>query len=426
MKHLIGKQVIALNLDAGQNAFSIQQQASDFYYEQIAPALEKLFDELSSANEIICIEKLEIDLGDLGWRNDRFTLDKESIYRILKQTLGNTVSASVNGIGSHARVSYRTPEENTCLQWLYYLENGVLPWEVKSTDAKWLEQVLHQLATDHVLIEKTKRLIINDLWFLSRLVGEHHDEFLVKLAEVITATRQPELIEQVSALADEYSDAFVETPLTKKEIWVQVLQQYAADKTDLDFQKLLRIERKIIPASTDRLDQKTIREGMFCQYAGLVLLNPFFRHLFNHLLSLEDERFKNAASLEKAVVLLYFIATGKSEAKDYELVVPKVFCGMQLHEVIREESLLLTDVEREEALDMIHAAIEQWDILRDTSVEGLRESFLAREGKLLIKESGIEFRIESKGIDVLLDHLPWNLSLIKFPWLDKFIHVEWR
>jgi hypothetical protein len=126
------------------------------------------------------------------------------------------------------------------------------------------------------------------------------------------------------------------------------------------------------------------------------------------------------------VVLLYFVANGETEAKDHELVVPKIFCGMQLHEVISEESFLLAEVEREEALNMMHAAIEQWDIIRNTSVEGFRESFLAREGKLLIKENGIDFRIESRGIDVLLDRLPWNLSLIKFPWLDKLIHVEWR
>ena len=65
MKHLIRKQVITLQLDAGRNVFSIQQQARDYYFQQITPALEKLFDELSSENEIVHIEKLEIDLGDL-------------------------------------------------------------------------------------------------------------------------------------------------------------------------------------------------------------------------------------------------------------------------------------------------------------------------------------------------------------------------
>ena len=426
MKHLVRKQVITLELDAGQNAFSIQQQARDYYYQQIAPALEKLFDELSSENEIIQIEKLEISLGDLGWKNDHFTLDANSIYQILKQTFAKTVSATPNNFNANTLVSYKTSEENSCLQWLYYLEKGVLPWQVQVTDAKWLDQVLHQLAIDHVLIEKIRKLIINDAWFLARLVREHHEDFLQHIAEVITAKRHPDLIEKVRTFANQSSAASVEKHFTKKEIWEQVLKHYAAGKTDPDFQEILQNEKEIIPESTDRIDKETIQEGMFCQYAGLVLLHPFFTHLFNHLFLLEDGKFNNAASLEKAVLLLYFIATGKTEAKDYELVVPKIFCGMLLHEVISEDSFLLTEVEREEATNMMHAAIEQWDIIRNTSVEGLRESFLAREGKLLIKDSGIELRIESRGIDVLLDRLPWNLSLIRFPWLDKLIHVEWR
>jgi hypothetical protein len=75
---------------------------------------------------------------------------------------------------------------------------------------------------------------------------------------------------------------------------------------------------------------------------------------------------------------------------------------------------------------MMHAAIAQWDAILNTSVEGLREGFLNRPGKLVTRENGPEFKIESHAIDVLLDRLPWNLQLIKFPWLEKLIRVEWR
>ena len=426
MKHLIRKQVITLQLDAGRNVFSIQQQARDYYFQQITPALEKLFDELSSENEIVHIEKLEIDLGDLGWKNDHFTLDKDAIYQILKQTFGKTVSASRNGFDPGAGVSYTTPEEYACIHWLHYMQKGVLPWEVQNTGAKWLDQILHQLAIDHVLIEKTKKLIIEDPWFLARLVGEHPEDFLQQLAEVITAKRQPGLIQKVQTITSRSKITPGETQLTKKEIWQQVLKQYAKSKADVDFEKILLIEKKIIPQLPFGVDQEANLEGMFCQYAGLVLLHPFFIHLFNHLQLLHDGMFKNTASREKAVILLYFIVTGRTDAKDYELVVPKILCGMQLNEVISEESFLLTEDEQKEALNMMQAAIERWTIIHNTSVDGLRDSFLIREGKLVIKDNGIELRLESKAIDVLLDHLPWNLSLIKFPWLDKLIRVDWR
>lgn len=426
MKHLIRKQVITLQLDAGQNAFSIQQQARDYYYLHIAPVLEKLFEELSSENEIVQIEKLEIDLGDLGWKNDRFTLDNDSLYRVLKQSLSKTLSASGNRSYPDAVVSYRTPEENSCLQWLYYMENGVLPWEVQTTDAKWLQQILHQLAIDHVLIQKTRKLIIDNPRFLARLVREHQEVFLQQMAEVITAKRQPDLIEMVHQLVNQQKADVDSPPRTKKQIWGDILKHFSSGETEVELQEILLIEKKLIPQPVVSINKQTILEGIFCPYAGLVLLHPFFRHLFNHLLLLEDGMFRNNASREKAALLLYFIATGKTEAKDYELVVPKALCGMQLHEVVQEETFLLTEAEQEEALNMMHAAIGQWAIIHNTSPDGLREGFLIREGKLLIKDNGIEFIVESNAIDVLLNHLPWNLSLIHFPWLNKLIRVEWR
>jgi hypothetical protein len=426
MKHLIRKQVITLQLDAGQDAFSIQQQARDYYYLHIAPVLEKLFDELSSENEIVHIEKLEIDLGDVGWKNDRFTVDDDSIYQVLKDSISKTLSASGDRADANVVVRYRTLEENTCLQWLYYMESGVLPWQVQTADAKWLQQILHQLAIDHGLIQKTRKLIIDNPWFLARLVREHQEVFLQQLAEVITAKQQPDLTEAVNGLANQFITDQNETRLTKKQIWENVLMHFASGETEIDLHKILLKEKKTILQPVISIDKQRIVEGMFCRYAGLVLLHPFFTHLFNHLLLLEDGMFGNNASREKAVLILYFIATGKTEAKDYELVVPKVLCGMQLHEVIPEESFILTEVEQAEVLNMMHAAIEQWAIMHNTSPDGLREGFLVREGKLLMNDNGIELRLESSAIDVLLDHLPWNLSLIKLPWLDKLIRVEWR
>ncbi|MGZ5287040.1 MAG: contractile injection system tape measure protein, partial [Flavisolibacter sp.] len=270
MKHLIRKQLISLQLDAGQNSFLIQQQARDFYYQQITPALEKLFDELSLENEIIYIEKLEIDLGDLGWKNDRFTLDKDAIYRILIQSFGKSISKSAISLNAQEQVSYRTPEENTFQQWLYYLEKGVLPWQVHTTDAKWLHQVLHQLAIDHVSIEKTKRMMVTDPRFLTRLVREHHEKFLQHLAEVITAKRQPGLIEKVREVRKQFSEFPGETQFSEKEIWEQVLKQYAEGKSSIDFPEILPVEKKILPISTRHHDNKILQEGLYCHYAGLV------------------------------------------------------------------------------------------------------------------------------------------------------------
>ena len=411
---MIMKQVIELRVDAHLDAFSVQHQAREYYYHRLVPAIEKIFDELSSDDEVISIDKLEIDLGNLGWKNDVFALDEAALHEILKESLKKSFErpspVPIN-------ISRRTPEENACLQWLFYMENGVLPWEIASTDTKWHEKVLHQLAVDHHLIEKTKKLIINNHWFLNRIIREHEEIFLKKLTEVITAKQQQDLWETIRQ-----SDNAIRT---KTRIWGAILSSVAAGEKEVNIQKALL--SKAGPATQESpIEHKEVVEGIYCQFAGILLLHPFFKHLFSRLQLLEDGKFKDELSRHKAIVLLYFIATGKTEGKDYQLAVPKILCGLPLHEVLTEESFMLTSAEKEEALNMMYAAIDQWTIIHNTSPDGLREGFLMREGKVLLNETNIQFRITSNAIDVLLDHLPWNLSLIKLPWLNELIRVEWR
>ena len=426
MKHQIRKQVIVLNVDARQNAFLIQQQASEYYYQHIVPAIEKVFDELSTENEVITINTVEIELGDLGWKNDRFTLDENDIYNILRESFKKVIDAKVKRTVSATNVYYHTPEQRACLQWLFYMENGVLPWEISSIDSKWLEKILHQLAIDHELIEKTKKLITGNYWFLSRLVREHDDTFLQKLTEVITAKKQTNLTGKVASAVTQSENAGEIPPLTKNKIWQIILTSAARGENEIDVEKILQSSENVKSQLDLSLPDKNINEGLFCKYAGLLLLHPFFKHLFSRLQLIHDGSFMSAPAREKAIALLYFVATGKMSAEDHELVVPKILCGLPLHEVVSDASFILSSAEKEEALNMMSAAIEQWPILQNTSPEGLREGYLAREGKLAVTDFGIVFTVESGAIDVLLDHLPWNLSLVKLPWLNKLIRVEWR
>jgi hypothetical protein len=426
MKHLIRKQVIELQLDAGQNAFLMQQQAREYYYQHVTPVMEKLFDELSTENEIISIGKLEIELGELGWKNGRFALDEHTLYGKLKESFKKAISSPAETNNATDNIKYHTPEENACLQWLFYMESGQLPWEMRNIDSNWHQKVIHQLAIDHRLVLKTKKLILGSYWFLLRVVKEHDEIFLQQLTEVISAKKQTGLVEKIHSAAKLFETAATQPHVAKNNIWQTVLTVFARGESDIDVDKILPSSKDEIFLPVQRLADENMREGLFCQFAGLVLLHPFFKHLFGRLQLLHDGLFMNRNSLEKAIVLLYFVATGKTNAKDYELVIPKLLCGLPLHEVVNEESFTLTTDEKEEALNMMAAAIAQWTILHNTSADGLREGFLTREAKVVIQDTGITFTVEASAIDVLLDHLPWNLSLIKLPWLNELIRVEWR
>ena len=166
-------------------------------------------------------------------------------------------------------------------------------------------------------------------------------------------------------------------------------------------------------------------EGIFLSNAGLVLLHPFLSSFFNRLGLLEDGRFIDPASQHKALHLLHYLATGKKEAAEFELQMAKILCAFPSSGVT-EMSVELNAAEIGEAGDLLSACIQQWEVLKNTSPTGLQESFLQRNGKLFSKNGRVQLEVEKKSIDVLLDYLPWNLSLIRLPWMREVLNVNWR
>ena len=61
----------------------------------------------------------------------------------------------------------------------------------------------------------------------------------------------------------------------------------------------------------------------------------------------------------------------------------------------------------------------------NTSPRSLRGSFLQRPGKLSKTDNGWLLQLESAPFDIILDYAPWSLSMVKFPWMEGMLLVEW-
>ena len=61
--------------------------------------------------------------------------------------------------------------------------------------------------------------------------------------------------------------------------------------------------------------------------AGLVLLHPFFVHLFSKLQLIEKNKFKSSKEQQKAIQLVSYLHSGISEFPEYDLVLPKLICN---------------------------------------------------------------------------------------------------
>jgi len=105
-------------------------------------------------------------------------------------------------------------------------------------------------------------------------------------------------------------------------------------------------------------------------------------------------------------------------------VLPKLLCGIDIEFPINT-NIRITDDQMKEVDEMLLAIIEHWSVLKNTSIDGLRESFLKRSGKLTIENREWLLQIEQRPYDMLLQQLPWGISMIKLPWMKKLLITEW-
>ncbi len=162
------------------------------------------------------------------------------------------------------------------------------------------------------------------------------------------------------------------------------------------------------------------------QNAGLVLLHPFLVRFFDQTGLVEEKQFVNQNARVRAVHLLQYIVTGEQESPEQELFLNKLLCGLEPEYPV-PFGVELTRQENEESDNLLKSVVGHWKALKKSSPDAVRTTFLRREG-LVSREGmhgGWKVAIERNTFDVLLDRLPWGLSMIKMPWNSYLIHVEW-
>ncbi|NOU16595.1 MAG: hypothetical protein HOO91_03430 [Bacteroidales bacterium] len=158
--------------------------------------------------------------------------------------------------------------------------------------------------------------------------------------------------------------------------------------------------------------------------AGLALLWPFLVMFFERLNLVKDRKFISAESKYRAIHLLQYLATEQEETPENDLLFNKILCGTDIYESI-PLGFNITENEIEECNALLQSVIDNWTVLKNTSIHALRTTFLQKEGILNKQTNGWKLYIERTTIDVLLDRLPWSISMILLPWSNEMIYVEW-
>ncbi|OXA95878.1 contractile injection system tape measure protein [Flavobacterium hercynium] len=183
-------------------------------------------------------------------------------------------------------------------------------------------------------------------------------------------------------------------------------------------------EMKTEGAYNDELPALQEGEKIYIENAGLVLLHPFLSTLFDRTGLVKNGEFVDEEAKSRAPHLLQYLVNFEEESPEHALLLNKILCGIEYQEAITSE-VQLSDLEKETANQLLYVVTQQWEKLKNTSINGLQESFLQRSGSLSLSDEGWVLVVENKAFDVLLQTLPWGLSFIKNSWMTEPIFVEW-
>jgi hypothetical protein len=180
-----------------------------------------------------------------------------------------------------------------------------------------------------------------------------------------------------------------------------------------------------VPESELEPEEKNTNTNQYIDNAGLVLISPFLPRLFTMMDLTESGKFKNRDARIKAVFLMQYAVFGDEDFPEYTMQLNKLLTNFKTGTPIPTKSNL-SDEEKNTVHAMLEGVLQNWGRLTNTTVAGLQESFLRREGRLEEQDDLHLLTVESKAYDMLLDHVPWNFRTIKFSWMQKAIQVKWR
>ncbi len=474
--HLVHQNIFEFDCASKETGKEVQKNLSAILEKGFYPKLEILLDEYDIEDHLWEIEKLTLELPKIkakNWQQDLCKNALEEMEKYLKshhQKLTKHENSPETSFDSTSKIGEKlffqflktgNIPENTLSKNLteifsivevtpHFLENLILIFEDD------LETVIRYYfnTSNHFKIKVKDNIFQNAIpkkWknFLTgKNIFQHisdletwifdlEHEYLPqsikdqeKLIEKLLENRNKDINKKVALIKD-LNTNFTEdiSPNFKQEKGKKETVVFKSDRVkDKEIDKKSHNKRESLEIT--EAENKFIRtfffeSNNFVENAGLVILHPFLKTLFEQTTLLENENWISEESQHKAILLTQFLVNGKTEIFENELVLNKLLCGLPIETVVNTR-LLLSDFEMEKCKDLLEAVLEHWKPLQGSSVETLQETFLQRNGKLSLQNNNQELWVEEKGVDILLEQLPWGIGTIKTPWMTEFLICNWR
>ena len=304
-------------------------------------------------------------------------------------------------------------------KWLY---NIILPQlSLKSSHAEHVKLAWTTLF--RTLEKSNNQPTFNLSLFVRNVLKELAQHFQITLNQLIKYEWIQDQQTLLTELVQVLSEVYYEQTGKKPAIAANASKEKSA--VDNNQQALATVSSAKSMSDKPEMPENSMSEPTYINNAGLALVNPFLPRLFSMLELAADGKLKNRDAQIRAMFIMQYLVFGRTEFPEYQMTFNKLLTGFETEKPI-PFSIELADEEKKAADSMLTAVLQHWEKLKNTSLAGLREGFLQREGKLQQTDKGMLLTVENKSYDMLLDSLPWSYSTIKYSWMKDIIHVKWR
>ena len=472
MNHSVVRHMVTVNCQSQEFGNRINDELSDLVQARLYPKLDELFKRYSVENDIWEIQELPVEINLIGsknWQEEFIEKSLDQIDSYLRTNLQEFSASSPEdvrisgkslkerGRSSNEQIKKRlmSPQELYSDFLFNYLKKGIISY---NSQVLGLEEVFDKIELNQFNHETIKEIltdnftallrwtfnvprglklrfldidnIVHDLDFSEEFAKEKSS--LNKLLEFLywiglfnkdgKALSEPN-ISRIRQLATTHFN--VEQEYINKILFVNKTPA-TDDKLKSQSKSEKRYNEDSIVLNEDLIDVDNQDLTLYISNSGLVLIYPFLLKLFENLKLVKDGDWVSQEKQHRASLILQYLVQGHDKVFETELAFNKLLCGIPISDFVSVD-WNIQEEEIEQVNQLLEAVIEHWTAIKNTSIEGLRGSFIKREGKLSLDEfKPPELTVESKSYDILLDLLPWGISMIKTPWMKQHLVCNWN
>ncbi|GAA5084506.1 hypothetical protein GCM10023210_04380 [Chryseobacterium ginsengisoli] len=485
--HIIQKVFVEITINNKEKAYNIKDDINSFLSIDVFPEIEKYINalEYKLTDQTLQIPRLELNLDV---KNSSLNTElKDKIAQLFKEELTEItkpVGISSPKTESESKAYLVDNQEKMIQTFIYFLEKGYMPWW--NSDNKGItflesaifdtlistnnfsksiipvlskqnvkDRIISQLSNEQIVqlclsVLKDKELNINlEIDIIHQISKLSHPDRLIVWRLVLNVISQyltksnnnlQEYLLQELLKIESFSAGLLELkkqrqnwktivkifPFIKEDEMLESIKNNATDnpeKVKISVEKAHQKNAISSEILTQKSEDSSQNDGQYIQNAGLILIHPFIKTFFEHC-DLLDPKTQKLIDPELCAHLLHYIATGKTHAPEYDMVFEKFLCNIPMNQTINRH-IKLSRKHKAQAKNVIESVQHNWSSMRKSSVELLQNEFFQRSGKLVVTDYDHTLTVERKTQDILLEKLAWGIGLVKFPWKEKFIFVNW-